>query len=183
VIDTIRLGKLIGALYSPNEGERNAAAGRLYDWLITNRVHPDDVVVDVKGERDARFDRLMQRFEDENTKLRKENAFFVEHADPKLRSKAQKAGLIENRWDEFAVLLCQRFHLDDLPARGWQEPVLGVLGISKSQLQNWKLGVAKIPESAFSKLRAAPSLTLTKKKPRQVTAKTNGHHPQSALPV
>jgi len=68
-------------------------------------------------------------------------------------------------------------------ALAFQEPVLGVLGISKSQLQNWKLGVAKIPESAFSKLRAAPSLTLTKKKPRQVTAKTNGHHPQSALPV
>ena len=97
MIDVVRLGKLIGALNNANEGERNAAAGMLYGWMVANHVHPDDVVVDVKGERDARFDRLMQRFEDENTKLRKENAFFVEHADPNLRAKAQKAGLIESR--------------------------------------------------------------------------------------
>jgi hypothetical protein len=181
VIDVVRLGKLIVALHSPNEGERSAAAGRLYEWMITNRVHPDDVVVDVKGERDARFDRLMKRFEDENNTLRRENAFFVEHADPALRSKAQKAGLIESRWDEFAGLICERLQVRELPNRGWQEAVLTGIGISKTQLRNWKLGVAKIPESAFVKLRAIPTLTLTRR-PRTPKPPTNSHA-QSILSV
>jgi hypothetical protein len=185
VIDVIRLGKLLAALYSPNEGERSAAAGKLYAWMITNHVHPDDVVVDVKGERDARFDRLMKRFEDENDTLRKENAFYVEHADPKLRSKAQRAGLIENRWDEFATLICERLHVDKLPSQGWRESVLKAIDISKSQLQNWQLGVARIPESAFVKLRATPSLTLTPRKIRKgksPSLQTNSQH-QATLPV
>ena len=184
MIDVIRLGKLMTALYSANEGERNVAAGRLYEWMITNRVHPDDVVVDVKGERDARFDRLMKRFEDENNTLRRENAFYVEHADPSLRAKAQKAGLIDSRWEEFAALICERLRVKELPTRGWQESVLSGIGISKTQLRNWKLGVAKIPEWAFVKLRAIPTLTLTRR-PRTPRSKpiTINSDQQSTWPL
>lgn len=181
MIDVVRLGKLFVALYNANEGERNAAARAFYEWMLASHVHPDDVVVDVKGERDARFDRLMQRFEDENNKLRKENAFYVAQADEKLRSKAQKAGLIENRWDEFAALIRERLHVKELPKRGWHESVIKAIGVSKSQLQNWRQGLVKIPESAFVKLRAVPTLTLTeRRKPVPKQGKTNSHD-QSSL--
>jgi len=182
VIDVVRLGKLITAIYTDNEGSRTAAAGRLYDWMITNHVHPDDVVVDVKGERDARFDRLMQRFEEENRKLRRENDFFVAHADASLRAKAQKAGLIENRWEEFAKLICERLRVKELPARGWQEPVLEVTGVGKTQLQSWRHGLARIPETAFDKVRAVTALSLKRAKPVEKRTKRNSHQ-QPTLPV
>jgi hypothetical protein len=179
--DVVRLGKLFTALYNSNDGERSSAASLLYNWMRNNNIHPDAIVVDVKGEREARFDRLMQRFEDENRKLRRENDFFRAHTDPKLRAKAQKAGQVENRWPEFEAMICQRMHVRKLPARGWQEAVMQATGAGKGQLQKWRAGLAPIPDAAFDKLRATPALVITQPPPRKRAPKPSVRSDQLAF--
>lgn len=153
-MDIVRFTKLFTALYTDNAGTRDAAGKYLYDWMVANRVHPDDLAIDVQGESQARSERVLKRIEEENTQLRREIAFYRANAEDKLRTKASKAGLIENRWDDFAELIKQRLKLSEL-TRGWQAPVRIMTGVSKIQLTGWQKGLVRIPDTAFEKMRSA----------------------------
>jgi hypothetical protein len=154
--DAERYAKLLAALYTDNDGVRNAAASKVFAWMKEHGAHPGDFVVEIKGARHARTERVIARLEEEVERLRKELKFFRENAGGKLREEATKAGLIQNRWEEFAAIVCDRLGLTTLPARGWQERVLKMTGVSKSQLLLWRKGIAEIPEAAFVTMRSAP---------------------------
>src|ERR1051325_3267332 len=126
-MDIERLRHLYAALYVENEGSRNAAALTLLRQMKQSGVNPDDLIIEFKGERHARQDRILSRHEEEITRLRRQLAFFQEHADAKLLRKSIRAMAVENRWDDFHRVIGQRLH--GFPT-GWKAMVKKMVGVS-----------------------------------------------------
>lgn len=162
-MESTRLHQLFTAMYSENEGERNAAASALIRHMRSRGLHPSDLVLEERGERHVRTERLLKKIDEDIARLQRENTFYRDNADDKLRAKAIQASMIENRWDEFQALA--QLKLGGLK-RGWQTRVMKILEINKTRMQNWRMGLARIPDSAFEQLRAAtvPSQPVIKRK-------------------
>ena len=167
-MDTDRLKQLFTALYTDNQGTRDAAALHLYRHLKQEGVHPDDLIVEIRGERHARQDRIIERHQLEATQLRRELAFFKEHADAKLLRKAARTITVENRWESFHHLIGQR--LKGYP-NGWKGVVRKMVGVTVLRLTLWEQGVVRIPDSAFDLLRTA---ALPERKRSEPKRRVNG---------
>jgi hypothetical protein len=167
-MDIERLRHLYAALYDETEGSRNAAALTLLRQMKQAGVHPNDLIIEFKGKRHARQDRILSRHEEETTRLRRQLAFFQEHADAKLLRKAARAMEVENRWDDFHRSIGQR--LRGFPP-GWKAMVKKMVGVSNERFKLWEQGVVRIPDAAFDALRTSPIPEVTR---RTKTRKANG---------
>ena len=168
-MDVARFHALLTAIYDENEGARNAAAFALYRFMRDAPVHPADLTVELRGERHARTERVLQRHVDEITHLQRELAFFRQNADPSLLAKAGRAAQIENRWEAFRQLVGQR--LGGFP-NGWKATVTRMIGAKKEHVVLWEQGLLRIPDTAFEDMRVA---AVPQKAPRmRAPAKPDG---------
>lgn len=152
--DTTKLKALFRALFDENEGTRSNAATKLYRHMVANSTHPDDIVVERRGESHERSNRIITAHAELIEKLQRQLNFYERHGDPKVQALAAKASLIENRWAEIQEIAARRF--PGGLVRGWKTRVMTMLSINKKRMLAWERGLSHIPDSAIETLKTAP---------------------------
>jgi hypothetical protein len=155
--------QLLRRLYTDNDHERSAAATALYRHMVANRLHPDDLIWQRKGDVEARRERILHYRENALTAAQRKLVFLQPRVDPKLWAQAERAARVENAWED--LLEIARRRLGDL-RRGWKGRVMAMLGVGARTLRSWEAGLTKIPDSALETLRTATVPALKQRKPR-----------------
>jgi hypothetical protein len=178
-VDLERLRASFSLLLSESEGERHSAANAMHRIMHAERIHPDDLIIDIKGQTFTRQARITNRFETDLKRAHRELVVFRKFAPADLvKVAAQAAEVEEYRWPELVAIVEQR----KLPKRGWKALVQRILGVSKKTLRAWEQGARPIPDRMLATLRTVSIPAPPPPKPRKPKgADSNSSRPHATI--